>query len=77
MSFPFIVDIGMRMLVPRELYRAQGFPENYEIERGNNSEIFSQSLQVLCCGNSVSPPVPAALVSGNCGHLALQREAAE
>ena len=77
MSFPLIVDIGMRMLVPRELYRAQGFAENYEIERGINGEIFSKSVQVSCCGNSVSPPVAAALVGANCGHLALQRKAAE
>lgn len=41
-----------------------------------NGEVFSKSVQVSCC-NSVSPPVAAALVGANCGHLALQREAAE
>ncbi|MCR5941088.1 DNA cytosine methyltransferase [Ochrobactrum sp. XJ1] len=72
-----IVDIGMRMLVPRELYLAQGFPPDYEIERGVNGGLFSKSVQVSCCGNSVSPPVAAALVAANCGHLALRMEAAE
>lgn len=72
-----IVDIGMRMLVPRELYLAQGFPPDYEIERGVNGELFSKSVQVSCCGNSVSPPVAAALVAANCSHLALRMEAAE
>ncbi|WP_043062319.1 DNA cytosine methyltransferase [Brucella anthropi] len=72
-----IVDIGMRMLVPRELYLAQGFPADYEIERGVNGELFSKSVQVSCCGNSVSPPVAAALVAANCSHLALRMEAAE
>ncbi|KAB2779451.1 DNA cytosine methyltransferase [Brucella anthropi] len=72
-----IVDIGMRMLVPRELYLAQGFPADYEIERGVNGELFSKSVQVSCCGNSVSPPVAAALVAANCSHLAVRMEAAE
>ncbi|MCH4540184.1 DNA cytosine methyltransferase [Ochrobactrum sp. A-1] len=72
-----IVDIGMRMLVPRELYLAQGFPVDYKIERGINGELFSKSVQVSCCGNSVSPPVAAALVAANCSHLTAQLEAAE
>lgn len=72
-----IVDIGMRMLVPRELYLAQGFPADYKIERGINGELFSKSVQVSCCGNSVSPPVAAALVAANCSHLAHRLEAAE
>lgn len=72
-----IVDIGMRMLVPRELYLAQGFPADYEIERSANGELFSKSVQVSCCGNSVSPPVAAALVAANCSHLAVRMEAAE
>ena len=72
-----IVDIGMRMLAPRELYLAQGFPADYEIERGINGGLFSKSVQVSCCGNSVSPPVAAALVSANCSHLAARLEAAE
>lgn len=72
-----IVDIGMRMLTPRELYNAQGFPPDYQIERGLDGAPFSKSVQVSCVGNSVCPPVAAALVSANCGHLARMREAAE
>lgn len=72
-----IVDIGMRMLSPRELYNAQGFPADYQIERGAGGEAFSKSVQVSCVGNSVSPPVAAALVEANCSHLMAMREAAE
>jgi len=72
-----IVDIGMRMLTPRELYNAQGFPPDYEIERGADGRVFSKSVQVSCVGNSVSPPWAAAHVAANCGHLVRMREAAE
>lgn len=72
-----VVDIGMRMLTPRELYNAQGFPPDYEIERGPEGQVFSKSVQVSCVGNSVSPPVAAALAGANCGQLAEWREAAE
>ncbi|MDX0218720.1 C-5 cytosine-specific DNA methylase [Sinorhizobium meliloti] len=80
-----IVDIGMRMLTPRELYNAQGFPSDYKIDgawdyhaegAGPIWREFSKSVQVSCVGNSVSPPVACALVAANCGHLAVQREAA-
>lgn len=60
-----IVDIGMRMLVPRELYRAQGFPETYIINPTFNGKPFTQAEQVAKCGNSVSPVIPAALVRAN------------
>ncbi|OLP56808.1 C-5 cytosine-specific DNA methylase [Rhizobium rhizosphaerae] len=80
-----IVDIGMRMLAPRELYNAQGFPPDYVIDggwdqQGDQGPIwvdFPKSVQVSCVGNSVSPPPYAAIVAANCGHLAIQREAAE
>lgn len=76
-----IVDIGMRMLTPRELFNAQGFPANYKIDGyfddsriGHNGGPvwvpFSKSVQVSCVGNSVCPPVAEALVAANCGHLA-------
>lgn len=80
-----IVDIGMRMLTPRELYNAQGFPLDYVIDGAwsqprDGSEpqwrTFSKSVQVSCVGNSVSPPVAAAIVGANCGHLALWQVAA-
>lgn len=80
-----IVDIGMRMLTPRELYNAQGFPPNYIIDGAPDYQAdgsgpvwreFSKSVQVSCVGNSVSPPVACALVAANCGDLAVQRAAA-
>ncbi|KAA0686030.1 C-5 cytosine-specific DNA methylase, partial [Neorhizobium sp. P12A] len=80
-----VVDIGMRMLMPRELYGAQGFPPEYIIDgvyaqpAGGGDAVwvpFSKSVQVSCVGNSVSPPVACALVWANCSHLALQMEAA-
>jgi DNA (cytosine-5)-methyltransferase 1 len=63
-----IVDIGMRMLTPRELARAQGFPDTYVIDRGANGKPLSKSAQVRMIGNSVCPPVAAALVRANFTH---------
>lgn len=60
-----IVDIGMRMLTPRELYRAQGFPESYQIERGADGRELTKTAQVRMCGNSVCPPLARALVAAN------------
>lgn len=64
-----ITDIGMRMLTPREQFRAQGFPESYIIETGSNGETLTKTQQTHKCGNSVSPPVAKALVAANCPHL--------
>lgn len=50
-----IVDIRLQMLKPRELYRAQGFPDSYIIERNHNGQRFTLSQQVHMCGNSVRP----------------------
>jgi DNA (cytosine-5)-methyltransferase 1 len=60
-----IVDIGMRMLAPRELYRAQGFPESYIIERGGDGKPLTKTAQVRMCGNSVCPPLARAIVAAN------------
>ena len=60
-----IADIGMRMLQPRELYRAQGFPDSYVIDRGADGAPLPKDAQVRMCGNSVCPPVAAALVRAN------------
>lgn len=60
-----IVDIGMRMLQPRELYRAQGFPEGYMIERDPEGRPFTKTAQVRMVGNSVCPPVSEALARAN------------
>lgn len=72
-----IADIGMRMLTPRERFRAQGFPDSYIIDRRPDGSPLSATVQGSCCGNSVCPPLAEALVAANCGHLAAAREAAE
>ncbi|WP_035884198.1 DNA cytosine methyltransferase [Cupriavidus metallidurans] len=64
-----IVDIGLRMLQPRELYSAQGFPLHYEIEVGHDGRVFTKEKQVRMCGNSVSPHHGAAVIAANCAHL--------
>jgi len=60
-----IVDIGMRMLEPHELFAAQGFPENYIISHNSKGEKLSKASQVARCGNAVCPPVAQALVEAN------------
>jgi DNA (cytosine-5)-methyltransferase 1 len=60
-----IVDICLRMLQPHELYRAQGFPADYIIDRGADGRKFTKTEQVHMCGNSVSPPPMAALARAN------------
>jgi DNA (cytosine-5)-methyltransferase 1 len=60
-----IADIGMRMLAPRELYRAQGFPESYRIDVEFKGKPLSKTAQVRMCGNSVCPPLAAAIVRAN------------
>lgn len=71
-----IADIGMRMLQPRELYRAQGFPEAYIIGRGADGRQLSKAAQVRMCGNSVCPPLARAIVAANYSERAALREAA-
>lgn len=72
-----IADIGMRMLTPRERFRAQGFPDDYVIDRRPDGTPITATVQGSCCGNSVCPPLARALVAANCGHLAAERMAAE
>lgn len=63
---PYVVtDIAMRMLTPRELARAQGFPDDYEIDRGVDGKRLSKRDQVKLIGNSVAPPVARAIVAAN------------
>lgn len=57
-----IVDIGMRMLTPRELFAAQGFPADYIIEQDADGRPITKTAQVAKCGNSVCPPIAEALV---------------
>ncbi|WP_044303426.1 DNA cytosine methyltransferase [Aeromonas salmonicida] len=60
-----IVDIGMRMLEPHELFAAHGFPADYVIAHDANGKKFTKTAQVARCGNSVPPPMSAALVRAN------------
>lgn len=60
-----IVDIGLRMLEPRELYSAQGFPPDYEIEKDCDGKAYPKKEQVARCGNAVPPPFATALARAN------------
>lgn len=71
-----IVDIGMRMLQPHELYRAQGFPEWYIIDQDYRGKKYAKDKQVARCGNAVPPPFAEALVRANLPELCVSREAA-
>jgi DNA (cytosine-5)-methyltransferase 1 len=74
-----IADIGLRMLSPRELFKAQGFPDSYITEWGidhNGRRIhLTKSAQVRMCGNSVCPPLAAALIRANLADMAIRRAA--
>lgn len=64
-----IVDIGLRMLQPRELFRAQGFPDDYIIgDYPAQGLKLTKSAQVRMCGNSVCPPMAKALILANFAH---------
>ena len=61
----FMADIGLRMLTPHELYRANGFPDDYKIDRDYLGNVYGKSKQVARCGNAVPPPFATALVRAN------------
>jgi len=61
----FIADIGLRMLTPRELYNAMGFPSDYIIDRDYKGNAYGKSKQVARCGNAVCPPMAEAVVRAN------------
>lgn len=67
-----IADIGLRMLEPKELYRCQGFPDDYIIDRDYTGKNYPRSEQVKRCGNAVCPPIPAALVRVNLPELCVE-----
>lgn len=61
-----IADIGMRMLTPRELFRAQGFPDDYRLDVvGQDGRPLPKTALIRACGNSVCPPVAEAVVRAN------------
>lgn len=64
-----IVDIGLRMLEPYELYGCQGFPDDYIIDHDYTGKAYPRTEQVKRCGNAVCPPIPAALVMANLPEL--------
>ena len=72
-----ITDIKMRMLQPRELFNAQGFPADYIIDHDDSGRPYPKSKQTARCGNAVTPPVPEALVRANlpemCGNIIAER----
>ena len=68
-----IVDIGLRMLEPKELYGCQGFPDDYIIDRDYTGRTYPRSEQVRRCGNAVCPPVTEALVRANLPELCRQK----
>ena len=61
----FMADIGLRMMIPRELYAANGFPPDYIIDRDYLGNAYGKSKQVARCGNAVPPPFATALVRAN------------
>ena len=65
MQLYYIADIGLRMLCPRELYNAMGFPPDYIIDRDYLGRPYPKSEQVALCGNAVCPPMAAAVVRAN------------
>lgn len=73
---PYVItDIAMRMLQPRELYRAQGFPDSYVVDRGAGGKRLTKTEQVRMVGNSVCPPNAAALVRANVPELIVRDDA--
>jgi DNA (cytosine-5)-methyltransferase 1 len=69
-----ITDIAMRMLQPRELYNAQGFPADYIIDHDYTGKTYPKSKQVARCGNAVPPPFAEALVRANLPEMASRRK---
>lgn len=61
----FIADIGLRMLCPKELYAAMGFPADYVIDRDYLGNEYKRAAQVARCGNAVCPQIARALVKAN------------
>lgn len=73
-SLYFISEICMRMLIPRELFNAQGFPADYIIEKDHTGKKYPKSAQVARCGNAVPPPFAEHLVRANLPELCIQKE---
>ena len=61
----YLSDISMRMLTPRELYSAMGFPDDYVIDKDYTGKDYPKTAQVARCGNAVCPPMATAVVKAN------------
>ena len=61
----YIADITLRMLTPRELYNAMGFPSDYIIDHDYMGNAYGKTKQVARCGNAVCPPLAEAMVRAN------------
>ena len=70
----YIADIGLRMLSPRELYNAMGFPPDYIIDHDAAGKPYPKTQQVARCGNAVCPPMAAAVVAANLPEYAVPRK---
>lgn len=64
-TYYYIADITLRMLTPRELYNAMGFPPDYIIDRDHLGNAYGKTKQVARCGNAVCPPMAEAMVRAN------------
>lgn len=71
-AWRYICDISMRMLTPRELYNAMGFPPDYIIERDYTGKPYPKAQQVARCGNAVCPQMASAVVRVNFPEWAVQ-----
>lgn len=71
-AWRYICDISMRMLTPRELYNAMGFPPDYIIEQDYTGKPYPKSQQVARCGNAVCPQMASAVVRVNFPEWAVQ-----
>ena len=70
-----VVDLRMRMLQPHELFKAQGFPAHYQIDKGADGSKLTKEAQVRLCGNSVSPVVAEAIVRANLTQQVMKKAA--
>lgn len=70
-----IIDIGMRMLEPHELFLAQGFPGDYIIDKDYNGKPYPKTAQVARCGNAVPPPFAEALTRANIPEYCISEKA--
>ena len=72
-----IIDIGMRMLQPHELFAAQGFPNDYIIDRDHMGNKYPKTAQIARCGNAVPPPFAESIVRANLPELCTRNDYAE